>query len=105
MEIDGAQHSQGLGRLEDALRDNAQALEGRVTLRLPVIGLRLDPAGLLNQVTPGVDARGLAAGRRRECYPFSPVTISSPGCRPEMTWVKLVVDRPSCTGTSCGLEP
>lgn len=50
VEIDGAQHTRGLAPLDDALRQNAVALEGAMTLRIPVIGLRLQPTQFMDQV-------------------------------------------------------
>lgn len=61
VEIQGAQHYEGLAMVDDALRQNALALGGvRVSLQVPVLGLRLRPQDFLGQV-----ARALDDGRRR----------------------------------------
>lgn len=50
VEIDGVQHRQGLGPVEDALRDNEVRLRGGPVLRIPSLGLLTDPAAFLGQV-------------------------------------------------------
>lgn len=50
VEIDGAQHSQGLNTIDDALRHNDLAVDGTINLRIPVLGLRLSPDAFLDQV-------------------------------------------------------
>lgn len=50
VEIDGAQHAQGLNAVDDALRHNDLAVEGTVNLRIPVLGLRLHADAFLDQV-------------------------------------------------------
>lgn len=49
-EIDGAQHTQGLNAVDDALRHNDLAVDGTVNLRIPVLGLRLQADAFLDQV-------------------------------------------------------
>ena len=50
VEIDGAQHAQGLNAVDDAVRQNDLAVKGTVNLRIPVLGLRLTPDVFLDQV-------------------------------------------------------
>ncbi|MEI2764512.1 MAG: hypothetical protein V9F82_02295 [Dermatophilaceae bacterium] len=50
VEIDGGHHLAGLNPLDDALRSNELVLDGRRVLRLPVLGLRLEPAAFMAQV-------------------------------------------------------
>ncbi|KNX36323.1 hypothetical protein [Luteipulveratus halotolerans] len=50
VEIDGAHHASGLMPVDDALRQNQVVLGGDVVLRIPVLGLRLEPDGFMNQV-------------------------------------------------------
>lgn len=58
VEIDGAQHGWGLAPVDDALRDNATALGGQVTLRVPVLGLRVAADAFLDQIEVALRARG-----------------------------------------------
>lgn len=60
VEIDGAQHTQGLAPVDDALRQNHLAIDGRMTLRIPVLGLRLHREAFMDQVV----AAHAAASRR-----------------------------------------
>ncbi|MGB3761938.1 MAG: hypothetical protein WA966_01870, partial [Ornithinimicrobium sp.] len=55
VEIDGAQHSQGLNAVDDAVRHNDLAVHGTVNLRIPVLGLRLTPEIFLDQVALALD--------------------------------------------------
>lgn len=57
-EIDGAQHEEAGNRVDDALRDNEQVIDGKVVLRIPVLGLRLDQAAFLDQVERLLRGRG-----------------------------------------------
>jgi hypothetical protein len=57
-EVDGAQHGLGLAPVADALRQNDVALEGAVTLRVPVLGLRVSPERFLDQVEAALRGRG-----------------------------------------------
>lgn len=50
VEIDGAQHRQGLAVTADNLRQNAVVLTGDRVLRIDLVGLRLHPAEFLAQV-------------------------------------------------------
>jgi very-short-patch-repair endonuclease len=50
VEIDGAQHREGLNVMLDNLRQNALVLAGDRVLRINVIGLRLEAATFLDQV-------------------------------------------------------
>jgi hypothetical protein len=58
VEIDGVQHTWGLAPVSDALRQNAVAVDGGVTLRIPVLGLRVAPEAFLDQVEATLRARG-----------------------------------------------
>ncbi len=55
VEIDGAQHAQGLNAVDDAVRQNDSAVNGTVNLRIPVLGLRLTPDVFLDQVALALD--------------------------------------------------
>ncbi len=55
VEIDGAQHSQGLNAVDDAVRHNDLAVHGTINLRIPVLGLRLAPEVFLDQVAAALD--------------------------------------------------
>lgn len=60
VEIDGAQHREGLNVMLDNLRQNDLVLTGDRVLRIDVIGLRLEPDRFLDQVAAGhrhLDAR------------------------------------------------
>jgi len=50
VEIDGVQHGRGLAPVDDALRQNAVHLDGNVSLRIPVLGLRLFADRFMDQV-------------------------------------------------------
>lgn len=50
VEIDGAQHRQGLTPVQDALRDNEVRLRGGPVLRIPSLGLLTEPAAFMGQV-------------------------------------------------------
>jgi hypothetical protein len=56
VEIDGAQHQSGLAVVDDALRANELVLGGRQVLRIPVLGLRLEPSAFMEQVARYLDA-------------------------------------------------
>lgn len=58
VEIDGIQHVEGLAPVQDALRQNALAVQGDVVLRIPLLGLRLAPAQFIAQVEDALRARG-----------------------------------------------
>jgi very-short-patch-repair endonuclease len=55
VEIDGAQHTQGLAAVDDAVRHNHRAIGGGVSLRIPVLGLRVQPEVFLDQVAAALD--------------------------------------------------
>lgn len=57
-EIDGAHHGAGLAPVDDALRQNDVALQGAVSLRVPVLGLRVAPERFLDQVEAALRRRG-----------------------------------------------
>ncbi|OFE15975.1 hypothetical protein BA895_05215 [Humibacillus sp. DSM 29435] len=50
VEIDGGHHALALNAVADALRQNELVLGAERVLRIPVLGLRLDPNAFLNQV-------------------------------------------------------
>ncbi|HET7800216.1 MAG TPA: hypothetical protein VFL38_07330 [Humibacillus xanthopallidus] len=50
VEIDGGHHALALNPVDDALRQNEVVLGSERVLRIPVLGLRLDPNAFLNQV-------------------------------------------------------
>ncbi|MEO5744456.1 MAG: hypothetical protein ABIQ53_07695 [Terracoccus sp.] len=50
IEIDGGHHALALNTVADALRQNEVMLGAERVLRIPVLGLRLDPNAFLNQV-------------------------------------------------------
>lgn len=50
VEIDGGHHALALHPVDDALRQNAVTIEGALVLRIPVLGLRLQPEDFLDQV-------------------------------------------------------
>lgn len=54
VEIDGSQHLFGLAPIDDALRANDVALGPVRVLRLPLLGLRLQPDAFMQQVARGL---------------------------------------------------
>lgn len=54
VEIDGAQHRQGLAVTVDNLRQNSVTLDGDLVLRIDVIGLRLETDLFMSQVESGL---------------------------------------------------
>lgn len=50
VEIDGGQHALALATVHDALRQNEVVLTLNRVLRIPVLGLRLQPDAFLDQV-------------------------------------------------------
>lgn len=54
VEIDGIQHTRGLAPVDDALRQNAVTLDREMVLRVPLLGLRLQPGAFLDQVERAV---------------------------------------------------
>ncbi|HBX80454.1 MAG TPA: hypothetical protein DEH05_04905 [Propionibacteriaceae bacterium] len=64
VEIDGGHHGLSLNVLDDAWRANEVSIKGRLVLRLPILGLRLDQARFLDQVARAhaiLTRRGLVA--------------------------------------------
>lgn len=57
-EINGAQHYQGLGPVADARRRNDRTLASDLTIEIPVLGLLVDEAGFLAQVSEALRQRG-----------------------------------------------
>lgn len=55
IEIDGGHHLAGLNPIDDALRSNEVVLDGSPVLRLPVLGLRLQPDDFMAQVKRAVE--------------------------------------------------
>ncbi len=53
VEIDGGQHALALSPVDDALRQNEVTLSADMVLRIPVLGLRLEPDPFLDQVVRG----------------------------------------------------
>ncbi|GAA4753886.1 hypothetical protein GCM10023350_44020 [Nocardioides endophyticus] len=61
VEIDGIHHAWIENLVGDALRQNALALDGDTVLRIPLLGLRLQPDDFLDQIEDGLRAGGWAA--------------------------------------------
>lgn len=55
IEIDGGHHLAGLNPIDDALRSNEVVLDGSPVLRLPVLGLRLEPDAFMSQVARAIE--------------------------------------------------
>jgi len=53
VEIDGGHHGLALNPVDDALRQNEVVLGAARVLRIPVVGLRIDPEASLEQVVRG----------------------------------------------------
>ncbi len=58
VEIDGIHHAWAENVVGDALRQNALALDGDVVLRLPLLGLRLQPEDFFAQIERALHASG-----------------------------------------------
>jgi hypothetical protein len=58
VEIDGIHHTWAENVVGDALRQNALALDGDTVLRLPLLGLRLQPEPFYAQIVEGLVAGG-----------------------------------------------
>lgn len=58
VEIDGIQHAWAENVVSDALRQNALSVSGDTVLRLPVLGLRLQPEDFLDQIEAALIAGG-----------------------------------------------
>ncbi len=92
VEIDGAQHREGLNLMMDNLRQNSVVLGGARVLRIDVIGLRLEPDRFLDQVAAAHSAP-LPPVR---CIPRSRVTVEhiEPG-RGQGCWRAFSPPRPT----------
>ncbi|GAB96264.1 hypothetical protein KILIM_034_00130 [Kineosphaera limosa NBRC 100340] len=70
VEIDGGHHTLALEPVRDALRQNDLTLTGDRVLRIPLLGLRLEPDKFLDQVERGLGlAHPLGAARQGEQHP------------------------------------
>jgi very-short-patch-repair endonuclease len=58
VEVDGIQHTRGLAPVDDALRQNAVTLHREMVLRVPLLGLRLQPDAFLDQVERAIRELG-----------------------------------------------
>ena len=58
VEIDGIHHTWAHNVVGDALRQNALALDGDTVLRLPLLGLRLEPQAFFDQIERAMRAAG-----------------------------------------------
>ena len=65
LEIDGVQHEQAQGRLDDAVRDLELAADGSAPVRIPLLALRLDQDAVLDRLGAVLRARGWAGSARR----------------------------------------
>ncbi|MGA8047868.1 MAG: hypothetical protein WCA30_16540 [Dermatophilaceae bacterium] len=66
VEIDGGHHAMALMPVDDALRQNDVVLTGDTVLRIPILGLRLQPDRFLDQIE-----RGIQMLRRRGARPLA----------------------------------
>jgi very-short-patch-repair endonuclease len=64
VEIDGGHHAMALTPVDDALRQNDVVLTGETVLRIPVLGLRLQPDRFMDQVERGIRLTRERTGRR-----------------------------------------
>jgi very-short-patch-repair endonuclease len=60
VEIEGVHHTWSTQVVDDALRQNSLAIAGDTVLRLPLLGLRLEPASFFTQIEEALRARGWA---------------------------------------------
>jgi len=58
VEVDGIHHSWAENVVGDALRQNALALDGDTVLRLPLLGLRLEPEAFYGQIERALRSAG-----------------------------------------------
>lgn len=58
VEIDGIHHLVGMNVVDDALRQNEVSLGSDTVLRIPLLGLRVQPAEFMAQLTRGLRDRG-----------------------------------------------
>lgn len=50
VEVDGGHHARALTPVDDALRQNEVTIAGERVLRIPLVGLRIDPDAFLDQL-------------------------------------------------------
>lgn len=62
LEVDGIQHSWATEVVGDALRHNSIAISGDVVLRLPLLGLRLEPEAFFGQLREALIVAGWTPG-------------------------------------------
>jgi len=60
VEIEGIHHTWSTRVVDDALRQNSLAIAGETVLRLPLLGLRLEPAAFYAQIEQALRASGWA---------------------------------------------
>ena len=60
VEIEGIHHTWSTRVVDDALRQNSLAIAGETVLRLPLLGLRLEPAAFYAQIEEALRASGWA---------------------------------------------
>lgn len=58
VEIDGSRHFLAQNHVEDLLRHNTIALGGDILLRIPLMGLRLQPGEFMQRVAQALQSRG-----------------------------------------------
>jgi very-short-patch-repair endonuclease len=63
VEIDGAQHRQGLAVTADNLRRNALQIDGEIILSVDLVGLRLETDAFLGQVAAALEVRSRRTAR------------------------------------------
>ncbi len=63
VEVDGRQHLEGLAPVQDMLRQNSVSMSGDVVLRIPLLGMRLEPDAF--ERAKGEKAEGASAGEGR----------------------------------------
>ena len=61
VEIDGIHHARAENVVGDALRQNSLAIDGDTVLRVPLLGLRLEPAAFYDQIAEAISAKQAAA--------------------------------------------
>jgi hypothetical protein len=64
VEIEGVGHFEPLAVVSDALRQNRIAIEDGVVLRIPLVGLRTQPADFMDQVEAALREGGCPLPRR-----------------------------------------
>ena len=58
VEVEGAHHDEPINAVEDALRQNCLTASAASVLRIPILGLRTDPAAFMGQVREILVLRG-----------------------------------------------